>query len=157
MTLLDAKEYDPQPAQRRLRLLVAAAVVAIIVAALGYWFRFWPEEHVVNRFFEAIEAKNFEAAFGIYDADPEWKQHPGKYKDYSYNQFYLDWGTQGEYGTIASHQVECAVEPPKSGFQSASGVIVVVRINHRTDTKPLWVEKKSKTITTSPLEAVCHG
>src|SRR5690242_9471088 len=103
MTLLDAKEYDPRPARQRWRLIVAVVVVAIVAAVLWYLFRFWPEEHAVDRFFQAIEAKNFEAAFGIYSADPEWKQHPDRYKTYGYNQFYIDWGPQGDYGTITSH------------------------------------------------------
>lgn len=156
MGLLDAKEYDPRPAQRRWRLVAIAVSVAIIAGALWWFFRFYPEDHVINRFFQAIEAKNFDKAYGLYFADPDWKQHPQKYNQYPLPQFMLDWGPSSDYGVITSHKIECTVEPPKKGFSSPSGVIVVVSINHRPETTSMWVEKKSKSITLSPEEVLCH-
>jgi hypothetical protein len=158
MGLLDPQEYDPRPRQRLIRLIVAAVVV-VIVAIVGYFvFRYQPEKNAINRFFGAIEAKDFEKAYGIYNADPEWKQHPQKYDNYTYNQFYLDWGPQGDYGTITTHNIDCVVEPKKRGFQSPSGVVVVVRINNRSDrTESLWVEKKNKTISAPPDKYLCPG
>lgn len=156
MGLLDAKEYDPRPAQRRWRLLAIAVSVAIIAVALWWFFRFYPEDHVINRFFQAIEARNFDKAYGIYFADPDWKQHPQKYNQYPLTQFMLDWGPSSEYGVITSHKIECSVEPPTKDFASPSGVIVVVSINHRPETTSMWVEKKSKSITLSPEEVLCH-
>ncbi len=157
MALLDAKEYDPRPAQRRWRLIGAAVVVALIALVAWYFFRYWPEEHAVNKFLQAVEAKDFEKAYGLFNGDPDWKQHEAKYKDYTYNQFVLDWGPSGEYGPITSHRVECSLEPPKKGFATPSGVIVVVRINGRADPTSLWVQKKDKSIGSSPQNAVCHG
>jgi hypothetical protein len=159
MALLDAKEYDPRPRQRLMRLIGAAVVVAILAIVGWFIFRYKPEKDVINNFFQAIEAKNFEQAYGIYNADPDWKQHPQKYNNYTYNQFLLDWGPSGEYGAITSHKIECATEPKKRGFQSPSGVIVVVRINNRGDkTESFWVEKKSKTIGyPSPDKVYCGG
>src|SRR5262252_6472681 len=140
MALLDAKEYDPRPRQRMIRLILVAVVVVIVGVVAWFIFRYKPEENVVDKFFQAIEAKNFEQAYGIYKADPDWKQHPEKYNVYPYNQFLLDWGPSGDYGIITSHKIECATEPKKKGFASPSGVIVVVRINDRGDrTESLWV------------------
>lgn len=156
MSLLDAKEYDPRPAQRRNRLIATGIIVVVVAAGLWFFFRYWPEEHVINQFFEAIESKNFESAYGVYNHDPNWKQHADKYKDYTLSQFMLDWGPSGEYGQITSHKVDCATEPHKSGFQSPSGVIVVVIINNRAEPVSLWVEKDAKTITSSPIKAVCR-
>jgi hypothetical protein len=156
MGLLDATEYDPRPAQRRNRIILTAVVVVIVAVCVWFFFRYWPEEHVINQFFQAIESKNFEAAYGIYNHDPDWKQHPNKYKDYTLSQFVLDWGPSSEYGPITSHKIDCATEPHKSNFQSPSGVIVVVIINNRAEPTSLWVEKKDKTITTSPIKAVCR-
>ena len=158
MSLLDAKEYDPRPAQRRNRLIAIAVI--LVVAALIAWrlFRYWPEEHAINNFFQAIEQKDFEKAYALYWADPNWKQHPDKYKDYTLSQFMLDWGPSGDYGEIKSHNIECATEPPKKGFLGPSGVIVVVRINNLADkTTPLWVEKNTKSIAPSPDQVLCHG
>lgn len=157
MALLDAKEYDPRPAQRIRRLILLAVVIAVAALAFWWFFRYWPEEHVINKFFEAIERKDFDAAYGIYNADPDWKQHPGKYSQYPLPQFMLDWGPSGEYGVIQSHKLDCTTEPAKRDFQSASGVIVVVIVNNNsTKTTPLWVEKKDKTITLSPFDVQCH-
>jgi hypothetical protein len=71
-------------------------------------------------------------------------------------QFLLDWGPSSEYGMITTHKIECTVEPPSKAYRSATGVIVVVRINNRPDTLSMWVEKKSKSISLSPEEVLCH-
>ena len=156
MGLMDATEYDPRPAQRRNRTILIAIVVVIFAVILYFIFRYYPEKKVVDRFFQALEQKNFEAAYGVYFNDADWKQHPQKHKEYTLNQFVLDWGPSGDYGVITSHHVGCATEPHKSGYQSASGVIVVVTINNRAESTSLWVEKKSKTITLSPIQALCN-
>ena len=156
MALLDAKEYDPRPAQRRWRLVVIAIVVAIAAFLVWWFFRYYPEEQALNHFFEAIEHKDFDKAYGIYFADPNWKQHPEKYNQYPVSQFILDWGPSSEYGVITSHKIECAVEPPSKAYRSPTGVIVVVSINNRPETTSMWVEKKSKSVTLSPQEVLCH-
>src|SRR6266704_6978156 len=127
MGLMDAQEYDPRPAQRRRRLIVTTAVVIVVPLAIWYFFLYyWPEEHVMNKFFQAIEQKDFETAYAIWLADPNWKQHQEKYPDYTFNQFRQDWGPQSDYGIITTHHVDCITEPPKKKFQIVSGVIVVV-------------------------------
>lgn len=157
MALLDAKEYDPRPAQKRRKIIASSVVIIIAVLVFLYLTRYNSEKKVINNFFQAIEQKDFDKAYGIYEADADWKQHPQKYSGYTINQFTLDWGPSGEYGPITSHEIDCALEPPKKNFVSPSGVIVVVIINNRQETRSLWVEKKAKTISDSPLRAVCHG
>ncbi|HEY1937968.1 MAG TPA: hypothetical protein VGJ33_08545 [Candidatus Angelobacter sp.] len=157
MALMDAKEYDPRPAQRRLRMIATAVVIVVAVAAYLYFTRYDPEKKVINNFFSAIEQKDFDKAYGIYEADPDWKQHPEKYSSYTINQFKLDWGPQGEYGAITSHQIDCALEPPKKDFASPTGVVIVVTINNRAEPRSMWVEKKSKTVSDSPVKVLCHG
>lgn len=156
MGLLDAPEYDPRPAQRRNRMILIALVVIIVAVVLYFIFRYYPEKKVIDQFFQAIEQKDYEKAYGIYNHDPDWKQHPSKYKDYTLNQFVLDWGPSGDYGTITSHEIDCATEPHKSGFQSASGIIVVVTLNKRAEQTSMWVEKKDKTVTRSPINVECR-
>jgi hypothetical protein len=156
MGLLDAKEYDPRPAQRRWRLVIIAFVVAVAAFLVWWFFRYYPEEQAINRFFHAIEQKNFDTAYGLYFADPNWKQHPQKYDQYPLAQFMLDWGPSSEYGVITGHKIDCATEPPKKAYRSSTGVIVVVSINNRPETTSMWVEKKSKSISLSPQEVLCH-
>lgn len=156
MGLLDAKEYDPRPAQRRWRL-VAIAIIVAIAAFLAWWFfRYYPEERAINKFFQAIERKDFGTAYGLYFADPNWKQHPQKYDQYPLSQFMLDWGPSSEYGVITSHKIDCATEPPKKAYRSSTGVIVVVSVNNRPETTSMWVEKNTKSVTLSPQEVLCN-
>ena len=44
MTLLDAKEYDEAGARRRKKLIVSIIGAILLIAALAYAFRYWPEE-----------------------------------------------------------------------------------------------------------------
>jgi hypothetical protein len=156
MGLMDAKEYDPRPAQRRWRLALTALVIVIAVFLVWWFFRFYPEDRTINKFFEAIEHKDYDRAYGLYFADPDWKQHPQKYNQYPLPQFMLDWGPSSEYGTITSHKIQCTTEPPTKAYRSPTGVIVVVSVNNRQETTSMWVEKKSKSISLSPQEVICH-
>jgi len=157
MALMDAKEYDPRPAQRRRRIVATFVVAAVAVAVFLYLTRYDSEKRVINRFFEALEQKDFDKAYGMYQGDPDWKQHPQKYSGYTVNQFTLDWGPSGDYGPITSHRVDCALAPPKKDYVTPSGVVIVVTINNRAEPRSMWVEKKSRQITDSPVKVLCHG
>ncbi len=152
MGLMDAQEYDPRPAKRRKRLVAAWALMAVAGFIVWLSFRHWPEKHAVDRFFHAIEAGNLEQAYALYTADAKWQEHVGHHQSYTLEQFRLDWGPSGDYGPITSHHIECVTDPPKKSSGPASGVIVVARINHLRETRSLWVEKRTKSITVSPLE-----
>src|SRR4051794_14420260 len=155
MALMDAKEYDPRPVRRRLGLLAGAGAILIVLLIFWFWpsgrFRYMHEWSIGNKFFAAIERGDFETAYGLYNADPQWKQHAEKYSNYSLPQFQLDWRPASEYGKIVSHKIGCAIEPPKKGFQSSSGIVLLVSLNHRPDPTLLWVEKMSGSISMSPL------
>ena len=152
MTIFEAKELDPRAEARARRLrngLISFVIAVLLAAALLWWFRYWPEEHVVDKFFAAIEKKDLETAFALWNADPQWRAHTERYKDYPYGRFELDWGPSGDYGMISSHSVKGAVAP-KAKVSEVSGVVVVVQVNGRAEPACLWVEKKTKTITFSP-------
>jgi len=146
MTLLDAQEFD-YARQRRRRIRIASIIVlALVIAGLAWEYHNWPEEHVVDKFFDALQQQNYEGAYGIWVHDPNWKQHPQKYTQYAYGDFYNDWGPGGEYGLIKSHDIYGS-GTPKGG---ASGVIVEVVINGRSEHARVWVEKSDKTLSFSP-------
>jgi hypothetical protein len=148
-TIFTAPQYDPAKEKRRNSLILTIVLVALVVAALAWHFRYWPQEHLVDKFFIALEQKNYDEAFAIWTHDPNWKQHPDKYSNYPLTDFVRDWGPSGEWGPIRSHKVEWAGKP-KGG---ASGVVVVVTVNERVDPKAnLWVESKDKTLTFSPYQ-----
>ena len=146
MTLLDAKEYDPQKERKRRARIISAIVALLVLGFLGWWFRYWPEERVADRFFDALQRQNYETAYGIWMNDPQWKQHPERYPKYPYNEFYRDWGPGGEWGLIKSHKVYAVGAPPGGG----SGVVVDVTVNDRAERARVWVEKSDKTMSFSP-------
>src|ERR1022692_2142303 len=105
MTLLDAQPFDIAKARRR-KILTAVTVVAVVVLAVLAWmYRNWPEEHSVDRFFAALQHSDYETAYGIYFNDPAWRQHQQKYSQYTYADFYRDWGPGGEWGLVKSHSI----------------------------------------------------
>lgn len=145
MTLLDAKPYDARKARIRRNILIGVLVAIPIVAALTWYMWDWPEEHRVNRFFHAIEAKDYVQGFALWNNDPHWQQHLDRYKTYPYGQFEQDWGPASDYGVITSHQVVVSK-------QYGSGVVVGVLINGGKTPLFLWVERGAKTIGFSPVE-----
>jgi hypothetical protein len=151
MTLFEAKPADERKEKFRERLLWSVVVLVLVGGALTFIFRHWPQERVVNRFFEQIEKEDYKAAFATWNADPDWEQHPDRYKNYTFGQFQLDWGPTGEFGKITTHKVEGSVEPKSGG--RVSGIVVAVRVNNRT-AKPacIWVDNKTKALSYSPVE-----
>jgi|SRR5579862_1031986 len=147
MTLFEAPAYDPARERRRKFTIAAVIIVVVAIACVVYAFRNWPEEHVVSQFFTALQNQNYEKAYGIWVADPNWKQHPEKHERYSYNEFYRrDWGPSGDWGVIKSFHIDGSVRP-----KGGSGVIVQVTINGRAEPARIWVEKSDKSLTFSPF------
>ena len=146
MTLLDAKEYDPLKDRQRRTRIITSVVLLVILAFLGWWFRYWPEERIADHFFDALQKHDYETAYGIWMHDPQWRQHTGRYQKYPFNEFYQDWGPGGEWGLIKSHKIYAAGSPPGGG----SGVVVDVTVNDRAQRARVWVEKSDKTMSFSP-------
>ncbi len=155
MTLFEAKPYDAAAARKRRILIVSISAIVLLCLILAWNFRYYPQEHAVDTFFAALQQKDFETAYGIWNHDPEWKQHPEKYAKYSFPEFMKDWGPGGEWGTINSYHVDGSAVP-KGGNGTKydvtpSGVVVVVTVNERiADKAHIWVEKSDKTLGFSP-------
>ncbi len=148
MTLLDAAPYDPGPARRR-RIKILAAVIVLVVLAILVWMnRYWGEERVVGKFFAALKNKDYETAYAIYFADPQWKQHPQRYSRYPLDQFTQDWGPGGQWGVINKYRVNGASSCSGGG----SGIVVDVVVNDRAEHAQLWVEKSDNTLSLPPCE-----
>jgi len=147
MTLLDAQPYDPTKARRRNIKIAAAVVVVIVLAVLGWMYRNWPEEHAVDKFFAALQHQDYETAYGIYFNDPGWRQHQQKYSQYTYADFYRDWGPGGEWGLVKSHRIYGSANT--KGF-GGGGVVVEVVINERAERARMFVQKPDKTLTVYP-------
>ena len=148
MTLMDAEQYDVARARRRRMWIISTVIGILILAWLAYHYRNYRERHLVDEFFAAVQKQDYESAYAIWLNDPEWKQHPQKAANYSYSEFYRDWGPGGEWGLVKNYSVNCSLATP-------SGVIVQVRVNGRAEHGYLWVSKSDKTLSFSPTEIQC--
>ena len=136
MTLLNAPEYDSRRDTRIRNLWIAAGVLVLLAIVIGvggfvlghgWFFSNLSAEHKVNRFYEALEAKDYSKAYGIWWNDPEWQQHPQKY-DYTLQRFTEDWTSASPVnGPILSHHVDISRTDGSGMF--GSGIIVAVRVN----------------------------
>ena len=152
MTLLDAKEFDSEKESRKRKRLILIISVLVILLCLGWWFRHWPEEHIVGKFFDALQKQDFKTAYGIWMHDPNWPQHPAEHAKYAFNDFYRDWGPGGEWGPIKTVKVNGASTCPGP----SSGVLVDVIVNDRTQHAQVWVEKSDRTLSYPPCELIFH-
>ncbi len=146
MSLLDAPEYDPHRDRRRRIRVISIVVLGLVIVGLAWRYHNWPEEHAVDKFFQALQQHDYEGAYGLWLHDPNWKQHADKYKQYSYGDFYSDWGPGGEWGLVKSYDIYGS-GTPRGG---SSGVVVEVVVNGRSEHARLWVEKSDKTLSFSP-------
>jgi hypothetical protein len=144
-TIFTAGNYDPARERRRRNRILAVILVIIAIAALLYALRNYPEERVVTKFFTALESQNYEQAYALWMADPDWKQHPQQYRLYPFAEFRQDWGPSGEYGPIHSFKIDGTANP-----KGGSGVVVVVTVNQRAEKARIWVEKSNNSLTFSP-------
>ena len=149
MTLLDAQQYDPAKERRRKIKIALIFFGVLVLFVLGWMYRNWPEEHVVDKFFTALQKQDYETAYGIYFNDPAWSQHPKKYSQYTYADFYRDWGPGGEWGLIKSHSIYGAAGT--KGFGQGGGTVVEVIVNERAEHARMFVQKSDKTLTVYPF------
>ena len=156
MTLFETAPYDPVAARKKRNRIIAIIAIVLVCAILAWNFRYYPQERLVDHFFAALQQQDYEKAYGIWNHDPDWKQHPQKYSQYTFQSFMQDWGPGGEWGLIKSYHVDGSAVP-KGGTGtkfdvSASGVVVVVTVNERVAQKAhVWVEKSDKTLGFSPF------
>ena len=136
MTLLNAPAYDPTRDKRNRSILIGAGVILLLaivlclggyIAGHGWFFSNLPTEHRVNEFFSALQAKDYAKAYGIYQNDADWQQHPGKYS-YSLKRFTEDWTTDSPVNApITEHHVDISKTDGTGTF--GTGIIVAVRVN----------------------------
>lgn len=147
VTLLDAQPFDAARARRRKIAIAISIAFVLIVATLAWMYRNWPEERVIDHFFAALQKQDYEAAYSLYFADFAWRQHPQKYPQYTYADFYRDWGPGGEWGLIRSYRIYGSADT--AGLMSG-GVIVEVIVNDRAEHARMFVQRSDKTVTVYP-------
>jgi hypothetical protein len=153
MTLLNAPEFDEKKETRNRNVLVgsAVAVVAIAIIAVagfllghGWFFMNLPVEHKVNVFLSAVQAGDYSKAYGIFYNDPDWQQHPDRYKDYPLQRFTEDFSTASDWkGPITSFHVDFSK-------RDATGTVVASTVNGTNLT--LKYQKADGTLSFFPYE-----
>ena len=145
MTLMDAPKYDAVRERRHKHIVIAVFVLAVLSALGIWWFWNWPEEHRVNAFLATVESGDLAKAYGLWNQDPAWQQHPERYKAYGLDRFQQDWGSGSPYGQIRSHKLVLSKT-------WGNGVIEGVDLNGGKTPVFLWVDRKTKAISFSPVE-----
>ena len=126
------KPIDPK-AERRRRYLITSFVFVLLLTGYGYWrFRNFAEERQALHFFQALQSKNFEEAYRI------WQ--PGK--SYKFKDFMEDWGDKGLQGPVENFRI-------LRSRRRGTGVIVEVQVNRGKNVQ-LWVERGDKSLTFPP-------
>lgn len=143
MTLIDAPAYDSRRAQRTRNILIGIAALIVLLLVLtvvgyllghGWLFSNLPKEHRVSEFYSALEAKDYAKAYGIYENDATWQQHPEKYSGYSLQRFTEDWTTYSPVGgPITTHHVDVSRTDGTGTF--GTGIIVAATLNNNPDKK----------------------
>lgn len=137
MTLLNAPVYDEKKERSKRTVIIGSLVLFALLVVLtlagfllghGWLFSNLPAEHKVGNFFAAIEAKDYNKAFGIYNNDADWQQHPDKYASYPESRFQEDWSSQDPIdGPLKNYHVDISKTDGSGAF--GSGIIVAVRVN----------------------------
>ena len=148
MTLLDAPAYNADRARKRRNAIIGVLIGLVVLGIFVFIFWNWPAEHRVNRFFAAVEAQDYPKAFGIWNNDADWQQHPQKFvtAGYSYGRFMNDWSTSGEYGKITSHKILYATS------SLGNSTLMAIEINGRKTPATLGVEKSTHVLGFTPFE-----
>ena len=153
MTLLNAPEFDEQKENRKRNVVVGsgaliAAIVLLTVAGFllghGWLFMNLPVEHRVGTLLSALQAQDYAKAYGIFYNDPNWQQHPDKYKDYPLQRFTEDFSTESDWkGPITTYHVDFSK-------RDATGTVVAATINGTTNLT-LKVQRSDGTISFFPF------
>ena len=158
MTLIDAPTYDARRANLNRNILIGIAVVFVLLLVLtimgyllghGWLFSNLPTEHRVSEFYTALEHKDYAKAYGIYEHDANWQQHPQQYGGYPLDRFTEDW-TNPQYspagGPIVSHHIDVSKTDGSGNF--GSGIIVAATLNGNPDKKAyIYVTRADGTFT----------
>ena len=136
MTLLNAPAYDEQKENRKHNILLGSGIflAAMVVLTLagyllghGWLFTNLPAEHRMKVFLTTVQAQDYPKAYGIYYNDPQWQQHPDRYKDYPLQRFIEDFTTESDWkGQVTSFHVDFS-------RRNKTGVVVAATINGTTN------------------------
>jgi hypothetical protein len=123
--------------------VVIAVLALLVVSGLVYAiFHNYPEERQAKRFFDFLEARNYQAAYALWGCT---ESKPCR--DYPFTEFMKDWGPD----VSPVHDADVL-----DGESCGSGVIVDVDAGKAGD-KKLWVERSTRVLGFPPFERCPQG
>ena len=124
------------------RLVLGGLALIILGTGAFYYFRTWKQERVMDDFFAAVQAKDFDRAYAMWCP----AEHPCRY--YPKEKFLEDWAPPAPYANVAASDVQ-HVDYCDSGvvFDYAWGSAPEVS---------LWVQRDTGVISYAPW-ARCPG
>jgi hypothetical protein len=165
MTLIDAPAYDPRRDNLKRNIAIGFGVFIVLaivlgmggfVAGHGWFFSNIPAEHKVSNFLDALEAKDYVKAYGIYNNDANWQQHPEKYSGYPLQRFTEDWTRYSPVkAPITSHHIEISKTDGTGIF--GSGIIVAAHINSVPTCAFIYVNRADGTMTYPALHEIGYS
>ena len=108
MTLLDPPPITNEKSRVWTFTLVALGLVLLV--ALWFTFRYYPEKQAARRFFDALVAGDTNKAYAL------WKPT----QSYRMDDFLADWGPTGYYGPVKSFKIMGARTPRNSNSVEVS-------------------------------------
>lgn len=139
-SLMNAPAYNPAKEKRNKYILAGIGISIVLLVILtfvgyvsghGWLFTNLPAQVKVGHFFDALEARDYSKAYGIYNNDSDWQQHPDKYKDYPLARFTEDWTSYSPIkAAVTRHHVDASATDGTGTF--GTGIIVAVNITGST-------------------------
>ena len=140
---LDHYGAGEEQREKIIKRVVIAVLLLAVVGGLGYAiFRTYPEERQAKRFFDLLEAHNYQAAYALWGCTAATPC-----RDYPYPEFMKDWGPEAS--PVNTAEV-------LDGESCGSGVIVDVDAGKAGD-KKLWVERKNRLLGFPPFDRCPEG
>ena len=144
MSLLEPPAEPPK--KRYVLKITIAAVALVVILALWFTFRYYPEKKAAGQFFDALAAGDTAKAYAL------WKPS----SSYTMNDFLADWGTTGYYGPVKSYRIMNA-----KGVKDSNSIAVNVAISPfspmpiagdaeksvKTKVVTIWVTPADKSLT----------
>jgi hypothetical protein len=130
MSLMDAPQFDERSERRKMNLLIGIGLAILLLLILtfagyisghGWLFTNLGAERRVNEFFDALEAKDYQKAYDIYENGHADSGYP-------LARFTEDWTTHSPINApITSHKVDISKTDGSGAF--GTGIIVAARVN----------------------------
>jgi hypothetical protein len=115
---------------------IAVALVVLAAVVLYLTFRFYPEQRVVQRFFDALVAGDTKTAYQL------WKPQPS----YRMQDFLTDWGPYGYYGPVKSYKI-LKISEPRGSRNSVAVEVAVSPFSPMPDPSDAEKSRRTRVVT----------